>query len=181
MRKINRISKKKFFDTKTGKNMTLDDIAKIVRKGEKVKIVDKKTGKDITTNVLTEIITEDKTRVEPFILNMAKDVIKETEDFFEGIFKHQGKTPILKKAKENMEEVVNTLVREGKIARKEAGKLSEELFNTLKGSRDKFSKKIGDLISESKEKFSGKDDVEKLTKRVDTLENKVNKIIENMK
>ncbi len=181
MRKISRISKEKFFDTKADKNITLDDIAKIIRKGEKVKIIDKKTGKDITANILADVIAKDKTRVEPVILNMAKDVIKGTEEFFESIFKGQKKSSLLKRTKENMEKIVDTLVDEGKIARKEAGKLSEELFNTLKKSRDKFSKKMGDLISELKEKSSGKDDIEKIKKRVDTLEVKVNKIIENMK
>jgi len=184
MRKISRISKERFLDTKTGKNIILNDIVKIIKKGEKVKIVNKKTGKDVTANVLVDIIAKDKVRFEPYILNMAKDVIKGTEEFFEGIFKTPKKSPLLEKTRKNIEKIVDTLVDEGKIASKEAKKISEEMFDTLKKSRERFRKKVKDLINESKEKFTNTtatNEIKKIHKRLDTLEAKVNKVIENMK
>jgi polyhydroxyalkanoate synthesis repressor PhaR len=55
---IKRYSNRKFYDTQAKQYITLQGIAKRIRRGQDVQVIDHTSGEDLTTLVLTQIILE---------------------------------------------------------------------------------------------------------------------------
>src|SRR5215472_8047366 len=55
---IKKYSDRRLYDTSASGYVTLDDIARMVRKGIDVQVKDASSGKDLTSMVLTQIIVE---------------------------------------------------------------------------------------------------------------------------
>jgi len=58
MREYKKYPNRRLYDILESKYVTVDDIRKIVLKGESISVVDSKTAKDLTRTVLMQIITE---------------------------------------------------------------------------------------------------------------------------
>ena len=55
---IKKYANRRLYNTGTSTYVTLEDLAKMVKKGEEFLVQDAKTGEDITHSVLTQIIFE---------------------------------------------------------------------------------------------------------------------------
>ena len=56
---IKKYPNRRLYNTSSRAYVNLNDLAALIRKGEKIQVVDAKTGEDITRVVLTQIIVED--------------------------------------------------------------------------------------------------------------------------
>jgi polyhydroxyalkanoate synthesis repressor PhaR len=56
---IKKYGNRRLYDTRTSRYVNLDDIARMIRKGEQVQVLDAKTREDLTRVILTQVITED--------------------------------------------------------------------------------------------------------------------------
>lgn len=56
---IKKYENRRLYDTHASRYVNLDDIARMIRDGDKVQVIDAKTRKDVTRVILTQIITED--------------------------------------------------------------------------------------------------------------------------
>jgi len=59
---IKKYANRRLYNTGTSTYVTLEDLAKMVKKGEEFKVQDAKTGEDITHAVLTQIIFEQESK-----------------------------------------------------------------------------------------------------------------------
>lgn len=59
---IKKYANRRLYNTGTSTYVTLDDLAKMVKKGEDFTVQDAKTGEDITHSVLTQIIFEQESK-----------------------------------------------------------------------------------------------------------------------
>lgn len=74
---IKRYQNRKLYDTQQSCYVTLDDIAKMIRKNEDVKVIDNKTKNNITGATLTQIIFETEKRAAQFPpLFVLRDIIQ---------------------------------------------------------------------------------------------------------
>jgi polyhydroxyalkanoate synthesis repressor PhaR len=55
---IKKYANRRLYDAASSRHVTLDDLRRLVVKGEKLKVIDDKTGEDITRSVLLQIISE---------------------------------------------------------------------------------------------------------------------------
>ena len=57
---IKKYANRRLYNTQSSSYITLDDLARMVRKGTDFKVLDAKTGNDITHSILTQIIMEEE-------------------------------------------------------------------------------------------------------------------------
>jgi polyhydroxyalkanoate synthesis repressor PhaR len=57
-RVIKRYENRKLYDSEAGRTVSLNGIAKLIRKGHEVQVIDNTSGDDITAQTLTQIIHE---------------------------------------------------------------------------------------------------------------------------
>jgi polyhydroxyalkanoate synthesis repressor PhaR len=74
---VKKYQNRKLYDTKDSCYITLDDIAKMVKRGEEVKVVDNKTKGDVTSIILTQILVEQEKATKSILpLTMLRDIIQ---------------------------------------------------------------------------------------------------------
>lgn len=61
---IKRYASRRLYNTETSDYVTLEDVAKFIRKGRELKIVDLKSGDDLTRQYLLQIVAEHESRGE---------------------------------------------------------------------------------------------------------------------
>ena len=70
MREFKKYPNRRLYDIQERKYVTVEDIRKLVLKGEVIRVLDSKTEKDLTRSVLLQIITEQESEGhEPILTN----------------------------------------------------------------------------------------------------------------
>jgi len=70
MREFKKYPNRRLYDIEESKYVTVEDIRKLVLKGEVIRVLDSKTDKDLTRSVLLQIITEQESEGhEPILTN----------------------------------------------------------------------------------------------------------------
>ncbi len=70
MREFNKYPNRRLYDIQESKYVTVEDIRKLVLRGEVIRVLDSKTEKDLTRSVLLQIITEQESEGhEPILTN----------------------------------------------------------------------------------------------------------------
>ena len=70
MREFKKYPNRRLYDIRESKYVTVEDIRKLVLKGEVIRVLDSKTEKDLTRSVLLQIITEQESEGhEPILTN----------------------------------------------------------------------------------------------------------------
>ena len=70
MREFKKYPNRRLYDIQESKYVTVEDIRKLVLKGEVIRVLDSKTEKDLTRSVLLQIITEQESEGhEPLLTN----------------------------------------------------------------------------------------------------------------
>ena len=60
MHKIKRYANRKLYDTTDKKYITLDQISKLIKGGQKISVVDNQTGKDLTAVTVSQCLARDR-------------------------------------------------------------------------------------------------------------------------
>jgi len=77
---IKKYSDRRLYDTQASRYVTLDDVARIVRKGIDVEVRDRRSGKDVTSIILTQIIVEEaRDRQSTLPLQLLQDIIRASD------------------------------------------------------------------------------------------------------
>jgi polyhydroxyalkanoate synthesis repressor PhaR len=64
---VKRYPNRKLYDTEAKQYITLDDVAKLIRRGEDVQVLDHATGEDLTALTLSQVIFEQEKKNSGFI------------------------------------------------------------------------------------------------------------------
>ena len=180
---VKKYQNRKLYDTKDSCYITLEDIAKMVKKGEEVKVIDNKTKNDVTSIILTQILVEQEKSTKSILpLTMLRDIIQRGQgslfDFIQryvilGVNSTQEKTA-------EAERYVDRLVERGDITKTEGKTLLKEVLEAPSKGQADFDSFIGDrvtsVIRETSKINALNDHITALQDRLHTLEQKLSKI-----
>jgi polyhydroxyalkanoate synthesis repressor PhaR len=84
IRVIKRYANRKLYDLNESRYVTLEEIAKFIRKGEEVKVIDNNSNEDLTSLTMTQILFEQEKRNRRLLpLSTLKTMIRSGEKFFQ--------------------------------------------------------------------------------------------------
>jgi len=179
---IKKYSNRRLYDSNAGENITLARVAELVREGRNVKIVDNATGEDRTAGVLGQVFLQ-KIKEKP--------TDKESLAIMRALIAHGGESgmDILKKTmlaslgafeitRQKAEEVIDTLIQKGELAKSDRSEAVGELMNKAQESATKLKDKVSDEVTKTVEnlKVAKKKDLDALEGKVDQLIETVNRL-----
>ena len=178
MHKIKRYANRKLYDTKTKEYITLDKIAKLLKSGEEISVMDNETGKDITAATVSQILARTKKGQTD---NGASNVMIQLLRKGPGTLVDYGKKYIslwdraLTMADEEIDRLVERLVKEKEIKPSEGSKLKKDMVNRAEDMKKWIAEKIDQRVNEALDlmNLASKEKVSQLTGKIDTLTRKV--------
>jgi len=178
MHKIKRYANRKLYDTKSKKYITLDKIAKLLKAGEEISVLDNKTGEDITAATVSQIFARTKKGKTD---NGASNVMIQLLRKGPGTLVDYGKKYIslwdraLTMADEEIDRLVERLVKEKEITPSEGSRLKKDMLNRAEDMKKWIAEKIDQRVNEALDlmNLADKEKVSQLTGKIDTLTRKV--------
>ena len=131
LRIIKKYAGRKMYDMKNSKFITLTGIAELLADGEEILVIDNKTGDDITLMVLTQIILEQQRR-------------RATSSLEEPVSGHPG---IISFTERKLKEIVERLVKIGKISRNEKDSILKALLAKVEESKREIESFVREVLS----------------------------------
>jgi len=169
MHTIKKYANGRFYDTVEKNYLTREQISELVNAKKKVQIIDTKTNADITSDVLSKSASKKTKAGKP---KAAKKTIsrkksKDTANILVQLFRKGGDTlsdfgkkgasiwqDILTTSKEEIEKVINMLVKDNKISEFEAKKLKDEVLKYKDNLQKWVSKNIDARINDMLNKMN---------------------------
>jgi len=178
MHKIKRYANRKLYDTKSKQYITLDKIAKLLKAGEEVSVLDNKTGEDITAATVSQILARAKQGESD---NGASNVMIQLLRKGPGTLVDYGKRYLslwdraLTMADEEIDRLVERLVKEKEITPSEGSRLKKDMLNRAEDLKKWISEKTDQRINEALDlmNLASREQVTKLTEKIDSLSRKV--------
>jgi len=170
-RQIRRYRNRRLYDSERGRVITHNELGDLVRAGHEVQVIDHATGNDITVKVLGQVAQAEvvgwKNRQEGTTLyrsiiteggRMSKSAINSV------ILAGLG---ALSLTAEKAEEIIDTLIKRGEVARKDR----KDAINDLITKAEEQARKFSDTMKAQAEKWRGvkRDEHEDLKTEVRTL------------
>ena len=156
LRIIKKYAGRKMYDLKNSKFITLGGIAELLADGEEVLVIDNKTGEDITLMVLTQIILEQQRKgtaprehslssISNLLRKIAKMGSRPVSNFLEepGF----GNLGIISLTERKLKEIVERLVKMGKVSRGEKDSVLEVLLAKVEESKRELENFIREILS----------------------------------
>lgn len=180
---VKKYQNRKLYDTKDSCYITLEDIAKMVKRGEEVKVIDNKTKNDVTSIILTQILVEQEKATKSILpLTMLRDIIQRGQgSLFDFIQRYVvlGVNSTEEKSAE-AERYINRLVDRGDLSKAEGKNLLKEVMDAPIKGQQEFDNFIGDrvstLIRETTKINSLNDHIAALQDKIQSLEQKLSNL-----
>ncbi len=156
LRIIKKYAGRKMYDMKNSKFITLGGIAELLADGEEVLVIDNKTGEDITLMVLTQIILEQQRKgtaprehslssISNLLRKIAKMGSRPVSNFLEE--PSFGNLGIISLTERKLKEIVERLVKMGKVSRGEKDSVLEVLLAKVEESKRELENFIREILS----------------------------------
>jgi polyhydroxyalkanoate synthesis repressor PhaR len=181
MHKIKRYANRKLYDTTDKNYITLDQISKLIKAGQEISVVDNQTGEDLTSATISQILARDKKiKNGDVVSSVLIQLIRKGG----GTLVDYGKKYVslwesgLTMAEDEIDKLVNRLVKDKELSESEGSKLKKDLA----GRNDDLKKWLGDKVDQrinhtlNLMNLATKDEVANLTAKIDTLTRKVEKL-----
>ena len=181
MHEIKKYANRKMYDRTDKRYITMAQLSKLIKSGEEVSIVDNTTGDDLTSAIVSQLIGREKkdkeTGVSPRVLmqllrkggGTLSDYAKKYTSLWQNAFNM---------AEDEVDKLVNMLVKEKELSRSEGSKLKKEIVgytDSLKSwISDNIDKQIGEVLDAMN--LPTKDRLNELAARVDVLAEKIEKL-----
>ena len=178
MHNIKRYANRKLYDTQSKKYVTLDKIATLLKAGEAVSVLDNTTGEDITAATISQILARSKTgQTDHGASNVMIQLLRKGP----GTLVDYGKKYIslwdraLTMADEEIERLVERLVKEEEITPSEGKNLKKEMLNRAEDLKKWIAEKIDQRVNEALDlmNLASREQVSQLTGKIDQLTRKV--------
>ncbi len=191
---IKKYANGRFYDTVTKNYITRSQISELMRSKKDIEIVDTQSGKNITSDIVSQIKAKDaksgkaKPKAKKAASKKKKD---ESASFIVQLFRKGGDTlsdygkkyasmwqEMLTMSKEEVDKVVNLLVKDNKISEFEATKLKKEILKYRDNIQSWITKNIDHRINEvlNRMNLASRDQVLELTAKIGDLNNKIVKL-----
>jgi len=188
---IKKYANGRFYDTVTKNYITRSQISKLMQSKKKIEIVDTKSGKKITAQVASQIKAKAAKASKQKPKAKAKKGKKDSANVFVQLLRKGGDTlsdyskkyasmwqEMLTMSKEEVEKLVNLLVKDNKISELEAKKLKKEILkyrdNIQKWITKNIDQRVNDVLN--KMNLANRDQVLDLTKKIKSLNAKILKL-----
>ena len=183
MHLIKKYANRKLYDTKDKRYLTMDRLAELIKSGAEVSIVDKETGDDLTSSIVSQLLARedaDNDRAVP------SSVLMQLLRKGRGTLFGYGKKYVslwqsaLTMSKDEIEKLVNSLVKDKEISESEGKNLKKEIMGFANNLKAWIIENIDLRVSEGLKRMnlSSRDQVSQLTRRVDALARKVEELEE---
>ncbi len=181
MHHIKRYANRKLYDTTNKKYITLDKISKLLKAGEEISVMDNETGEDITEATISQILARtQKGQTDNAAANVMIQLLRKGP----GTLVDYGKKYVslwdraLTMADEEIDRLVEKLIKEKEITPSEGSKLKKDMLNRADDLKKWIAEKIDQRVSEALDlmNLASKDQVFQLTSKIDALTQKVGKL-----
>jgi len=171
VRVIKRYANRKLYDTEDSRDVTLDEIAALVKAQEEVRILDNRTGEDLTEVTLAQILFEEqkkqKTRMP---LALLKDLISTSGETISDFIQRTVTQPV-QSIRDSAERKVDEIRRKSESTVEDKARQIRDLFTATQRSLDEIQKKLDDRIQGVLAGMPGvRGQLEMLRKRIEELE-----------
>ena len=186
MKTIKRYPNRLLYDTVLSRFISGPNLREYIHRNESFRIVDSKSGEDMTVPVLGQLFIEELSSsnnkhsiietLRGFIAlrgEMNMDILKKTVLASIGVFEI---------TKSKAEEIVDTLIKEGEIAKTKRSEAILELLDKAENSTRDLKERISKDVEVTIEnlKVARKKDLEELNRKVDDLAEQVRKIVDKL-
>jgi len=181
MHLIKKYANRKLYDTKDKKYLTMDILADLIKSGKEVSIIDNETGDDLTSAIVSQLLAREETDTDRAV---PSKVLMQMLRKGRGTLFGYGKKYVslwqsaLTMSKDEIEKLVNSLVKDKEISESEGHNLKNEIVGFANNLKAWIIENIDHRVSETLKvmNLSTKDHVEDLTDRVDALTKKVREL-----
>jgi len=190
---IKKYANGRFYDTVEKNYITRSQISDLVAAKKKIEIIDTRTGADITSDILSQLTSkkEKPGKKKVAAKTKARKTVHDSANFLVQLFRKGEDTlsdlgkkgasiwqDILSMSKEEIEKVINLLVKDNKISEFEAKKLKAEVLKYRDNVQKWVSRHIDGRINEVLDKMNlaNRDQIVDLTNKINTLNNKIAKL-----
>ena len=181
MHPIKRYANRKLYDTKDKKYITLDKIAKLLKAGDQISVTDNETGEDITAATVSQIIARDKKGKSD---NAASNVMIQLLRKGPGTLVDYGKKYVslwdraLTMADEEIDRLIERLVKENEISASEGNKLKKDMVRRAENLKKWMAEKTDQRINEALNmmNLASREQITQLTEKIDKLTSKVQRL-----
>ena len=181
MHEIKKYANRKMYDRTDKRYVTMAQLSKLIKSGEEVSIVDNSTGEDLTSSIVSQLIGREKKEkekgVSPRVLmqllrkggGTLSDYAKKYTSLWQNAFNM---------AEDEVDKLVNMLVKEKELSRSEGSKLKKEIVGFTDSLKSWISDSIDKRIDEVLDVMNlpTKERINALAARVDTLAKKIEKL-----
>jgi len=179
-RVIKKYQNRKLYDTKDSCYVTLDEIAKLIKKGEDVCVIDNKTKADVTSIILTQILVDQEKSAKSILpLTMLRDIIQRGQG---SLFDFIQRYVLLgveneKDRQSEAERYIDRLVTRGDLTKAEGKSLLKEVLEIPPQERNDYDQMIGERVTTTLREMTQLDDIEKniaaLASKLESIEHKL--------
>lgn len=186
---IKKYANGRFYDTVAKNYITRPQISELVHSGKKISIINTTTGADITSDIVSQIKSKQtkqapkptKTQKEKAksggmlaqLLRKSGDALSDYGKKYASMWQN-----LLTMSREEIDKLVNLLVKDNKLSEFEADKLKKELLRYRDNIQKWFTKNIDLRINEilNRMNLANRDQILKLTSKIDGLNLKIKQI-----
>lgn len=181
VREIKRYRNRRLYDTESRKTITQSELADLVRAGFSVRVTDFATGEDITVNVLGQIASAEISKWQDpgDGMSLYRSIIEKGSQGMKAINNAiLAGLGAISLTREKAEEIVDTLIKRGEVARGDRKMAVEDLIAKAEEQAKKFSDtvrhKAAEMRGVRREEYDAlKDQVASLQKTIDELQAKL--------
>ena len=185
---IKKYANGRFYDTVAKNYITRPQISGLVNAGKKISIINTTTGKDITKDVLSRVKTKAKKQPAKAAKSSAKKTSSKAGGMLTQFLRKSGDAlfdygkkyasmwqNFMTMSREEIDKLINTLVKDNKLSEFEAAKLKKEIQRYRDNIQKWFTKNVDRRINEilSKMNLANRDQIVKLTSKIDGLNKKI--------
>lgn len=173
---IKRYGNRKLYDTEQSRYVTLEEISRMVRKGEEIRVIDNRTQEDLTAVTLTQIMLEEQKNKNNILpLSLCKNLIQEGGDCLSDLL-HKGRES-LNTMRMEAEEHITRFIEKGHGTKEEGTLLLKDWFSNPQKTLDLIQKKIDERIRYFFYHVTG---LEELEKQIQELESQLGLLEERL-
>jgi polyhydroxyalkanoate synthesis regulator protein len=187
---IKKYANGRFYDTETKNYVTRPQILGLQKAGKEISIIDTKTGKNITSDIMSQIKAKEKktprktvkkkraTKAAP-TSGLAHLIRKSGDTLFDYGKKYASMWQnMVTMSKEEIDKLVNMLVKDNKLSEFEADKFKKEVQRYRDTIEKWFSRNIDKRVNEalSRMNLANRDQIVRLTNQIDTLNKKIKQL-----
>ena len=181
MHLIKKYANRKLYDTTDKRYLTMDRLAELIKAGKEVKIIDNETGDDLTSAIVSQLLAREETDTDKAVPSR---VLMQMLRKGRGTLFGYGKKYVslwqsaLTMSKDEIEKLVNSLIKDNEISESEGNNLKKEFVGFANNLKSWVADNIDQRVTEALEmmNLSTRAQVNELSKRVEALTKMVKKM-----